>query len=70
MMREHTLHFEEDTIDMTVLLDVIDDDIAENEEVFIVHTNFTESAGDRCAVAVRLRDNDGRMLHDNRIRCN
>ena len=42
-----------------ITLQVTDDGIAENEEVFILYTSFTEALNDRCATAVRLQDNDG-----------
>ena len=42
----------------SITLEVTDDDIAENEETFILYTNFTEILNDRCAIAVRLQDND------------
>ena len=42
----------------SIALEVADDGIAENEETFILYTNFTEALNDRCAIAVRLQDND------------
>ena len=42
----------------SITLEVADDDIAENEETFILYTNFMEALNDRCAIAVRLQDND------------
>ena len=43
----------------SITLQVADDGIAENEETFILYTNFMETLSDRCAIAVRLQDNDG-----------
>ena len=42
----------------SITLEVADDGITENEETFILYTNFVEASNDRCAIAVRLQDND------------
>ena len=44
------------------MLEVVDDNIAENEETFILYTNTTESSDDECAVAVTIRDDDCKYM--------
>ena len=56
-MREYTLRYEREQEEASLTLDVLDDNIAENEEIFIIYTEV-ENPGDDCARAVRLQDND------------
>ena len=58
LVREYTLSYGTDEREKSLILEITDDGIAENEEIFILYTNFTETANDRCAIAVRLQDND------------
>ena len=57
--REYDLTYAEEESEKTLTLEVMDDTIAENEEIFILYVNVTESSAERCAVAVHLTDNDG-----------
>jgi hypothetical protein len=41
------------------MLEVVDDIIAENDEIFIIYTSVVEDPDDTCARAVLLQDNDG-----------
>ena len=57
--REYDLTYVGEESEKMLTLEVMDDTIAENEEIFILYINVTESSTDRCAVAVQLTDNDG-----------
>ena len=57
MMREYNLQYAQEQEEASLTLDVLDDNIAENEEIFIIYTEV-ENSGDDCARAVRLQDND------------
>ena len=59
LVREYTLTYGVEEREKSITLQVADDGIAENEETFILYTNFMETLSDRCAIAVRLQDNDG-----------
>lgn len=59
LVREYTLTYGMEEQEKYITLQVTDDGMAENEEVFILYTSFTEALNDRCATAVRLQDNDG-----------
>ena len=43
-------------------LEVVDDNIAENDEIFIVYHSVNEHSDDNCASAVLLQDNDSEKL--------
>ncbi len=46
------------------MLEVVDDIIAENDEIFIIYTSIVEDPDDPCARAVLLHDDDGeKTLH-------
>ena len=49
------------------MLEVVDDNIAENLETFIIYTSIIESAGDDCARAIHLLDNDGVCLRARKL---
>ena len=61
LVREYPLTYGTEEQEKSLILEVADDGIAENEEIFILYTSFTESPNDRCATAVRLQDNDGEL---------
>ena len=57
--REHSLLFDNEETEASFTLEVVDDNIAENDEIFIIYTSVIEDPEDNCARAVLLRDNDG-----------
>ena len=61
--REYNLQYAAEAFEKSLMLEVVDDNIAENEETFIIYTSIVESAGDDCARAIHLHDNDGVCLH-------
>ena len=56
--REHSLLFDNEETEASFMLEVVDDNIAENNEIFIIYTSVIEDPEDNCARAVLLRDND------------
>ena len=56
--REQSLLFGDEETEASFTLEVVDDNIAENDETFIIYTSVTEDPEDNCARAVLLRDND------------
>ena len=63
LVRNYTLTFGIEEREKSLLLEVVDDNIAESEEIFILYTNFSETLNDRCATAVRLQDNDSEFYN-------
>ena len=65
LTREYRLQYEQvlEKREASLILEVVDDGIAENEEIFIIYTSVVEDPGDICARAVRLRDNDGEKIN-------
>ena len=62
LKREYNLQFEQEQFEASLTLEVVDDVIAENDEIFIVYTSIIEGPDDRCAIAVLLQDNDGEKI--------
>ena len=60
LTREYSLLYEPEANEASLMLEVVDDNIAENEEIFIIYTGVIEDPGDICARVVRLQDNDGK----------
>lgn len=58
-MNEYELLFEAGVHNLSITLEIYDDNISESEEVFIVYLNNTESPSDRCAIIIKIIDNDG-----------
>ena len=63
LTREYNLQFEPEQIEASLTLEVVDDAIAENDEIFIIYTGVIEDPDDRCASAVLLHDNDGEKIN-------
>lgn len=61
--REYNLQFEGEQIEASLTLEVVDDIIAENDEIFIIYTSVIEDPEDRCASAVLLQDNDSEKIN-------
>ena len=61
--REYNLQFEREQIEASLTLEVVDDIIAENDEIFIIYTSVIEDPEDHCASAVLLQDNDGEKIN-------
>ena len=59
LTREYSLLYEPEAIEASLMLEVVDDNIAENEEIFIIYTGVVEDPEDNCARIIRLQDNDG-----------
>ena len=59
MIREYSLQFERGVNEALFMLEVVDDNIAENDEIFIVYPSVNEDSDDNCASAVLLQDNHG-----------
>ena len=62
LTREYRVQIEQDEIERSFMLEVVDDNVAENTEVFIIYTSVTEDPTDNCASTVLLRDNDGEIV--------
>ena len=62
MTREYNLLYEPEAIEASLMLEVVDDNIAENEEIFIIYTGVVEDPGDICARVIRLQDDDGEEI--------
>ena len=56
--REHSFLFDNEETEASFMLEAVDDNIAENDEIFIIYTSVIEDPEDNCARAVLLRDND------------
>lgn len=68
--REYNLQFEREQFEVSLTLDVVDDIIAENDEIFIIYTSVIEDPEDQCASAVLLQDNDGEKINYATSTCN
>ena len=62
LTREYSLLYEPEAIEASLMLEVVDDNIAENEEIFIIYTDVIENPEDICARVVRLQDDDGKKI--------
>lgn len=50
--------FDTDIREAYLDLEVYDDELSEKEEYFILSLNYSEQTSDRCALVVRIVDND------------
>jgi hypothetical protein len=61
-VREFSVTFEAEVRLLSIELEVYDDDISEQDEKYILYTNYTTSSFDRCAIAVTIMDDDCKYL--------
>lgn len=57
-VHEFNITFEAEVRQLSIGLEVFDDDLSEQEEKFILYANYTTSSFDRCAIAVSIIDDD------------
>ena len=57
-VRQFNMTFKAEVRLQSVSLEVIDDELSEQEEKFILYTNYTTSPFDRCAIVVTIMDDD------------
>lgn len=62
-VRQFNVTFETEVHLLSVSLEVFDDEISEQEEKFILYTNYTTptSVNDRCAIVVTIMDDDSEL---------
>ena len=55
--------FNADIREVSLDFEVYDDKLSEKEEYFILSLNYSERPSDRCALVVRIVDNDCKIKH-------
>ena len=55
---EYDLLFEAGDREVTINLEVFDDQVSEKEETFILYSNYSESPNENCAITIKILDND------------
>ena len=58
---EYDVKFDANVREVSIDVEVYDDQLSEKEEYFILSLNYTEHATDRCAIAVGIMDNDRKI---------